>query len=1079
MTAAQRLASDPDFSVWTSASAGSGKTKALSDRVLRLLLRGESPRGVLCLTYTQAAAHEMNARVRAALASYALADDATLAAALAALGDAQVASRSLASVRRLAMEILESDESVRIGTIHSVCRSLISRFPREAGYEPSVRFLETREAAAMRDAAKARVFGKESEKAALADFCRHLGTEDSLDLMLDAMLKSWDAMKRAELHTEGGMRDAEIALRRFLGLSDNDVYHPSLAAECYPSDDSALKKACAALRQCAGATEKKAADAMEAFIAAPGSDGAAENYAQIFLTKDGEPRKKIVTAKSAKFFPALEAFMRGEQERMQETATRRDAFGVWERSASLWRVAGAILREYEHIKRRDGAVDFDDMIASAARLLKESDAALNALYAMDRRIRHILVDEAQDTSPTQWDVIEALSAEFFSGDAKEGRSLFVVGDEKQSIFRFQGAHPENFIRMRGFFSGRALEANKPFKTADMDVSFRTVPEILRTVDAVFAEEGAMRHESARARASGRVVLWPLCRSEEEEKGDAWHIPGEADPKKDGKAAQAEEVADFIARALENGYATASRPDGIHPNDFMILVRQRFPMASLIRSALMRRGVPVAPPDKFMVREHLVAQDMLAMATVACYPHDDFAMAPLLLSPFFGMDGKVLEELCLARDGSLYEEMRKRPKCAPYVDKIRRYAALAHGCSPKDFFERLIYEGDARRVYRERWGDEADVVIDRLLAEADEAARGKTCAGLRPFLSSIKRSKIALSGDSSHSDAVRILTVHGAKGLQAPIAIIVDAAASRSVSPPFFWMEAGDAGGALPVWPGVSKNASVRALKEREKALDAREKSRLLYVAMTRAADELHVFGAGNKEASPESWYARIARGAEALGGTRDAEWALIYGRQMPRVPPLPSFDLHRRKESGVPEFLSRPVPEKRVSRVASPSEAVTAHYRTAGGAAERGERVHRLIERLSAMLRVFPLGQEEDAIRAVCVGEKDPGAAETLLRALVAAPEIAALLREDARFEVPLIGAIDGKPVSGRADILTERADSVAVVDVKTGARPADAAFVAYRRQLATYAILTAAHYAEKPVRAFILWADEARLEEI
>ena len=1087
LTPAQKLASDPQLSVWTSASAGSGKTKALTDRVLRLTLGGAAPRSILCLTYTNAAAHEMQERVRAQLSRYILADDAALKAMLSEFEDAQILKRSPQEIRLLATEILESDEGLQIGTIHAFCRSLISRFPHEAGYDAGTRFIEERESEKMRQAAKNHVFSVGGDPQAIADLCRYLGTEDSLDKIFFLMLKEWSALKRANFTTEEGLKAAEMRLKRFLGVPPEATLNESIAQDIYPTDDVSLKDAFKSLMQCieeglGKKTDGNIAGAIANFIKAPTDDACANAYIDVLMKKDGDPRARLLTADAKKAYPFLEDFLRSEQRRLSEATALRDALVTLKRSVALWRVLGVILAEYDALKLRDNALDFDDMIRAANRLLKESDASLNALYATDMRVRHILLDEAQDTAPLQWDIVSALTDEQFSGRERQGRSLFVVGDEKQSIFRFQGADPENFMRMRGYFSSRAKEASVPFKAADMDMSFRTVPEVLRLVDKTFEDEETLegvanapvKHIAARGKDSGRVVLHPLCEAEKTADAQEWRVPDGYASHAGADALQADAIADFIANALANGMATASRPNGLKPGDFLVMVRSRAPMADLIRSSCMRRGVPAAPPDKFGATDHLIAKDMLAMAEISCYPHNDYALAALLRSPFFGIDDALLERLCVTRDGSLFDMMANIPECAEYVSKIRRYNVAARSQAPYEFFERLMADGAARRIYRERWGEEADVVIGRLLTEADAFSR-EPVTGVRHFLSYLKRTKITLSGDAKATDAVRILTVHKSKGLQAPVAIIAHAAKAQRPRSLIYWT---DGESPLPVWPGATKNQGVTDLKIKEQLLTDQESKRLLYVAMTRAADELHVFGAvpASGKLTEDSWYARIQKAAEDLGAVTAENGELIYGRA--HVSGV-AYARPAHAEKTPPSFL-RPIKKTpSENAVAAPSAAITEHYKTAGAAALRGERLHRLIERLSAMLSYVPEADEMRAVASVCSGaDKD---AAPLLERLLHNAEIATLLRGNIRFEVPLIGEIDGKRVSGRADIIAERADGVAVVDIKTGERPDanSAAFAAYRKQLHVYKTLAQRHYAGQKVTAHILWADAARLEEV
>jgi ATP-dependent helicase/nuclease subunit A len=1110
--APHRLASDPDFSVWVSASAGSGKTKALTDRVLRLLLRGVCPSRILCITFTKAAAEEMIGRALAKLSSYLLMDDAALKAELASYGDDAVLAADTERIRRLAMELEEGETGLHIRTIHAFCRSLLQQFAQEAGYAPGLRFIEERESRRMMDDAKRRVFGgldgaSPALKEAFTALLRRLGSEDTLDGLLGELLSKWHVLDMDGFGSEAGFAEAEERLAAYLEIPPGTDGASVLHDVIFPPDPDALLSAADALYADSAKTMQAAGAAMRAFLACPEEEreGRLSDYVSCFLTKEGEKRKRAVTAGIEKGFPEVAARMAQEQDRLLAALKVRDAVLIRERTLALWRVAAEILREYHAIKRRENAVDFQDMIVHAGRLLKEGGEALSVLYALDRRIHHILLDEAQDTSPEQWDIVAALTEDYLSGfsagDEDGGRSLFVVGDEKQSIYRFQGADPDNFRKMRGYFRARHAEAERPFREVALDRSFRSVPAILEATDCVFASPGTggriasgpVGHESARAGLPGRVLVYPLSGqgADEKERGEEWHIPEGYPQRRDANAALAEDIANAIDVMLAERKATASRPHGIAASDMLVLVRKRRPLADLVRAACLRRGIKTAGADRFAPSEHILVKDMLAFASVSLDPHDDYHLAALLRSPFFGINDADLDALCIGRgEKSVMERLEERPSLSAFLAKLRRYAEAARRLPAKAFFEYMIYDDLHLPRMEERWGEEASAVAGRLLATADAFGQEGLCT-LRHFLARMRRDKESVKRDlGSEEEGVRVMTVHGAKGLQAPVVILADTTGLPHGRYPVLWT---DTRPPMPLWPGALKTERTRALVERERDQALSEYFRLLYVAMTRAQDELHAFGAAlpGRAPSPDCWHARMASAVREIGA-EDENGVLVYGQAFGAArgaAPLP-----QREEVGqnlLPAFLRQRAfafeivrPCAKEEGALSPSERAALHYRAEGEGSEgakRGETAHRLIELLCAALG-NPEESEERAIRRLCRALRDESLRadmERMLLGLMRREETASLLRSRPLTEVPVVGAIGGRRVSGRIDMLSVEEGRVRIVDVKTG-RPPEAggeARAAYAEQLRLYAELIRQSFPGRRIETALLWADAAWLE--
>ncbi len=670
----QRAAADVEASIWVAASAGTGKTKVLTDRVLALMLAGSAPSRILCLTFTKAAAAEMANRLNARLSNWATAKDGSLAQDLEGLTGAMPDAAMLDHARRLLARVLDTPGGMRIETIHAFCQSLLRRFPIEAGVAPHFDVMDERSAgealAAAREEVLAAARGGGTLAGALAEVTR-LVTESGFDEIMSQLL-----LERGRLHRvlAGGHARFSAELGRVLdvppGTTDGDV----VAGACVigAGDEAALRLAAQAMLASCGVRDQERGAAIAAWLADPPARVAAfADYLCAFFTQEGKPFQDILSKGLAAKEPSVAAAVAAEAERLAAVKRRRSAVALHAATAALVRLGDALLTAYERHKEARALLDYDDLVLKARDLLRRPGVAPWVLFKLDGGIDHILIDEAQDTNPDQWEVVQALADEFFAGEGARAvhRTVFAVGDAKQSIYSFQRADPQAFLRMRDYFAARVNAARQRWGMVDLDISFRSTAAVLRAVDAVFvraessagvALDGAPIHHTAfRAGHAGLVELWPPVEPEEPPEARPWEPPLEQRHARAPQARLALAIAGTVRHWLNTGERLAARDRRVQAGDIMVLVRRRGPFVVELVRALKQADVPVAGVDRMLLADQLAVQDMLALGAFLLLPEDDLTLATVLKGPLLGFDEKTLFDLAHGRQGSLWSELRRR------------------------------------------------------------------------------------------------------------------------------------------------------------------------------------------------------------------------------------------------------------------------------------------------------------------------------------------------------------------------------------------------------------------------------------
>ncbi len=1106
----QGRAAAPDISAWVSANAGSGKTRVLTQRVARLMLEGADPARILCLTYTRAAAAEMAQRLTGMLGRWALMEAAPLRAELEALTGAPAPhGAGLAQARRLFAKALETPGGLRILTIHAFCDAALRRFPLEAGLSPDFAVLDDAARDDLATLARDRLAeqAEAGESAAFDAAAAHLG-EEGLDALISEILSN-----RALFRDPPG----PAALAQAFGLQAADLDDADPMAGVFAGLDMAALRRAAGLLASGGRNNAWVGDPLLQALAADDAETRRAALARALRKTDGAPRDwgKSPTKALAAGHPWIGPMLAELSARFEPLNERALAAAAARRARDLNDFGAAFLHAFEAEKRRRGALDYDDLIEGARRLLSTSEAAAWALFKLDGGIDHILVDEAQDTAPAQWEVIRALASEIHAGAGEaRRRSLFVVGDVKQSIYSFQGAEPRRFGEERAFFGARL---GGRLSQMTLTTSFRSAPAILRVVDAVFraAPEGlasdglAPMHAAARSAAVGRVDLWPVIEPEPEAEAPPWDAPLDAPAAADPKRRLARLIAAEIARWLREGVRLPGGGRRIRAGDVMVLVRRRDRLSAELVRSLKALGAPVAGADRIRIADEIGVRDLLALARVALTPADDLSLAALLRSPLCGLSEAALFDLAHEREGRLWDALRaardRHPDAVALIERARRDADFVR---PYEFLERAlgpIGRGETGRArLLGRLGVEAEDAIDELLSQALGYEQGRIPT-LEGFLDWLERSDIAIKREfDKGAGEVRVMTVHGAKGLEAPVVILPDtlgggAGRAKAVAR----LPRGD-GGEMAAWSAAEADApqALRRAKDAARARERDEARRLLYVAMTRAENWLLICGAG-KQGEAETWRSLVARGMEDLGawGAPDPPPGLAQDGvtagvlRVEDVAPPRADEAEERREVAAPEpapcWTLAPPPSPRAAPprlIASALGGETALAQAAGGGARDAEAARKRGEAVHALLEHLPdAPPEARADRAAALLAQLAGWADADARAAMTAEALAAMaLPEAAPFFAP--GAMAELSVAvtlgaaravGRIDRLAIAPDAVRAVDFKTDAAPPDAPEAvaeAYMRQMAVYRAALRRLYPERAVSVALLWTAAPRL---
>jgi len=1121
LEAEQASAADPQVHAALSASAGTGKTQVLTARVLRLLLQGARPESILCLTFTKAAAAEMANRIGARLANWVRVKDSELGTDLLHLREPNdPVTRQRA--RQLFARVLDCPGGLKIQTIHSFAQSLLAAFPAEADIVPGFQPVEGRAE-------------QELVRRTLADVLTHAETTGDAQLLADVQCLSRRigetgaveylqicAAKAEALASIGRREDIEPKIRRMMDLPDEPP-EDYIAANCGDEgfDCDLLRAVAEANRKWGAATGIAHAQDIEDWLSLTPIERAAQlpKLRKVVLT---EKQTLRVYPGQKKAEPDYEthawrlANLIGELLRIQNGARL-----AADMAAGL-RAGQAFAEAYSRAKRSAGVADFNDLINWTRRLLAKPGMGDWVRYKLDRQIDHILIDEAQDTNADQWEIVRQLVDEFFTGSSEaEGRwrTLFTVGDFKQAIYGFQGTDPHQFDEARREFRARseallyaedlfdaAQRRAREFRDLSIAASFRSAQPVLDSVDSVIDQLGHAalglpdrppHHRAYHAGRSGRVELWSPFAAEnleaEEDVGEERWVDMR-------DRAYASELAQRIKRLIDEAPVLASTQRKLTPGDILVLVRSRGELASLLVARLFAAGVPVAGLDRLHLHEPIAVQDLLAAIRFAVQPGDDLSLACLLVSPLFGWSQDELRELAYGRRGSLWRELRQRAdERQAYGDAHKQLGELlgiADFVTPSRFLETVLSGPlQGRRKLYSRLGMASRDPIDELMNSALDFERNEI-GSLDRFLSWFSRGEVDVQRDPGQpANEVRVMTVHGAKGLEAPVVVLADATAdpARLGRTPLTVEHRYGNTADLPFLrpkkeERLSPFAELIAIQEQR---DLEEHWRLLYVAMTRAADRLIVAGvAPKKERAPNCWHRAVEQGLIALGASPTDEGSLEYeGGVIPSIKAgkpkteLGSIAIPGWAMEAAPKE-SRPPQPLAPSAVAVDDEAALPPSEAMRAAARRGTLIHQLLERLP---EVEPETRRSAALSWLqrSAGVADAAEREELadlVCGLLGDERFSALFGPGSLGEAPLAATLpDGRVIAGTVDRLLVEANRIQVIDFKTGRVPAgeDQIPTSHRAQMTAYVEALKVIFPDRHIHAALLYTAGPNLFEL
>lgn len=1070
----QQMASDPAVSAWVAASAGSGKTKVLTDRLLTLMLTGSAPDRLICLTFTKAAAAEMANRLTDRLRRWAhLKTDTLMGDLTSLLPHVLVTSDHIHRARSLFTQVLDTPGGMKIMTIHSFCQSILKRFPLEAGIPPHFTILDDTMADELLISASDRILRRPPSPdvaTAITTLASTMGDYVFSQLIEDLNANRHQLLTIFAAHPTAEERSAHLSQLLNIPLS---YLHLSPGTETLSHLLNTAYTPSSALWNHALDLQEKY-PWLHTWLTIPEERSTLwADYKSLYITKKNEPLKR----------PKINC--PEELESIMELTRLYNAATIAQRTLALLAVAEHILNTYKQGKERQGALDYDDLIDKTQTLLAQPGIAAWVLYKLDGGIDHLLVDEAQDTNPKQWSVIRALSAEFFTTQEKK-RTIFAVGDAKQSIYSFQGARPETFIELRSLFASECKAVKCAWRDVQLAVSFRSAPEILTVVDRVFTadtrgvsfEGEAISHHPFRQNAQGIVSVWPVIGAPPDTAEEApWSLPLTRAASPTPSAQLAQRIAAHIAMLLAAGHVLDSTEKPVQPRDILILVRKRTEFLDDLIRALKNQNIPVSGADRLLLTSHIAVDDLLALGQFLCLPDDDYSLACVLKSPLIGWDENTLYDLAHERSSSLWTTLLNRAEentaFQTALHTLRSFLKQVDFISPYRLYTQVLHQ--SRTAFLARLGYETADILDEFLSQILQLESTQAVT-LQQVIAVLSQTPITIKRDTADTqrNEVRLMTVHGSKGLQAPIVFLPEAIGTRSQRDSLLWEK-----DFVLIRPAAEMDIpQTITMKQTVHAAEQAEDQRLLYVALTRAQDQLYLCGWSTKSADKidltGSWMNQVREALHALGVTPKEDGTLTYGRSfkgslIPKtvsstesmLPPLPKYFF---------EPAASSAPLSATTSQSAADSAIT--YDPI--AAQRGILIHELFDVLSG----FPPHQRP-AVMARVLQHRQASLSTTdqeqILRILSDNPT---LFGPQTFTELDIS---DGEKTY-RLDRVVITSTDVHIIDYKTAIHPpktlADVPLV-YREQLETYAAILNKLYPQHTIRASLLWTQGPTLMPI
>ncbi|WP_375619209.1 double-strand break repair helicase AddA [Bartonella sp. TS25HLJMH] len=1129
---AQATATHPQKNVWVSANAGSGKTHVLSERVIRLLLNGTPPARILCLTYTRAAAAVMQSRIFRTLSSWNELDDAQLQETLTRFEKKTVNAQKLTYARQLFARALETPGGLKIQTIHAFCESLLHQFMLEANIAGHFELPDDISRKKLRQESRRQLLARRDVQPALQQLLQVISEHTFNQLLYEAVEKQH---KLSDFLSSLLSENGEEKLRALFNLAPNET-NQYLLEQIKQTARFPLY----ALNHCETNGSQSCKDMVEKLSQLEkvhDETNILNIISDIYFTIKGEPRKfsHLSRKKSDQIWPFIQQMLEDKQNKLSILLEKYQCAKVATLNMAAFQLCAVYLKIYTNLKKDNGFLDFDDLIERTLHLLQRKGASQWVHYKLDRGLDHILLDEAQDTNPEQWQIIQLLAQEFFSGYSQRTniRTLFAVGDEKQSIYSFQGAAPENFAENGRIIQKKVQQTNQQFEKIQLHYSFRSTADVLKSVDIVFetpenykglsAENTKTVHEAIRVHSPGEVVIWDAISKETSEFPQDWHAT--VNHLDTPEVRLAEKIAETIADWLQKGEMLPAKGRLIRASDIMILVRKRDQFVSALSRALKHRNIPVAGADRLQLTKHISIRDLMALARFVLQPQDDLSLACVLKSPLFALSEEELYQLAAHRTGSLWQSLcahtSSQVSFKDAFEKLNHYRALVDQIPVFEFYSYILNNDKGRQKILSRLGSEANDVLDAFM-DYTLTIQKTGLPGLQAFLETLSASEPEIKREfEQNNEEIRIMTVHAAKGLEAAVVFLVDPGSAiwhPQHAPHLLKVPLNKAqvnGQQAFIWrpnekfdTKLSKQA-ISHLKERAEE----EYRRLLYVGMTRAEDRLFICGYKGQKTPSHTWLQLVKKALEphalAIKDSSEdiAAWRYcitpassasinqkISSAECQTLPLLPAFFSHKvPAEPVLPKPLKPSVAslsiEADTELSSSPKQLTTSPVLGAMNtnrafSIEYGNLVHRLLQYLPDC----PPQKRRDYARNylnIKASHWDESQREDALRhvwKILDHVYLKPLFSEHSRAEVSLMGIVKirGKEqaISGQIDRLYITQNSIIFADFKTGTPPENEAAIASHHwlQMALYRKLLQAIHPDKDIQALLIYSKEAKV---
>ena len=803
---------------------------------------------------------------------------------------------------------------------------------------------------------------------------------------------------------------------------------------------------------------------------------------QSFLNKKFKKRKKLY--KSITQYPKLleELEYHNIQEQIFQLDQQHKIEGMKNYSNILCKLAKIFLDKYDLYKQQNSLLDYDDLIYLTQNLLTDNHAKDWVMRKLDGGIDHLLVDEAQDTSPEQWNIINAIIAELYLS-TKEQKTVFVVGDEKQSIFSFQGANLSSFDHFNQSLSNKLSNANRDFKNITLEWSYRSTKEIIDIVYLIFEQiknttpqlftSENFKILPFRDSHKGRVEIWPLIIGEKDQR-QFWSLPQEQNNYQSTQQLLAQQIASFIKNQIVSKRILHATNLPVKEADFMILVRKRDELVFEIINCLKNSGLQIEDIDRVTLDKSLSVLDLISVGKFVLLPQDDLNLASLLKSPIIGMSEEQLQSLAISRGkNSIWVYLSNLPEYRTLYEKLCYFLQIYKISNCGNFFLLIADCLDIRKILLACNGSDSNDLINELIYLSSNYSNNVD-SSLQSFIYWFENNSIEIKRNFESSNKIRVMTVHASKGLQAPIVILCDTTSLPTNKNKFIWTEEGEI---FSIIQSSNSPEFFKDLKEQEQQKELQEYIRLLYVAMTRAEDHLVICGHHSSNKLPENcWYELISR-TLSLHGKQGEDNIIIYQTNDEKINQLININStetimqscgNKTIDWFFDEGLISKITCSSKKNYASLSPLIPNNY------LEYGKIFHKILEDVSR-INNFSLLKDHPLIKKLPIELQ--GKIQNNIIKLLNNKEFMALEGQELIAEMPLGTNLRGEVKIGRVDLVAINKDQITIIDYKSDASPPQNTLLVkefYIDQINFYRHIMQKIYPHSKIICKILWLENS-----